>query len=92
MRVYAITYDLNRPGQKYELLYQAIKNLGTHWHFMQNTWLVCTALSAAEVRDHLARYVDSNDKLFVAKVTEAAWQGFDDNGNRWIKQQVEAAA
>lgn len=34
---YLITYDLNRPRQDYQGLYQAIKQIG-HWrHALQNT-------------------------------------------------------
>lgn len=91
MRAYLITYDLNRPGQNYDVLFAALKNIGTHWHFMQNAWIVQTQLSAEQVRDNLARYIDRNDKLWVSLITEAAWRGLSDDGNRWIQRAVQAA-
>ena len=29
--IYAINYDLKRPGQNYELLYGAVKSCGAWW-------------------------------------------------------------
>ncbi len=90
MKVYLITYDLNRPGQKYDLLYQAIKGY-THSHFMQNAWIIHTNQAASEVRDHLQAHIDTNDKLFVSQVREAAWKGLDPDLSTWIIQEVAAA-
>lgn len=35
--IYAINYDLKRPGQNYEKLYEAIKSCGTWWHYLGST-------------------------------------------------------
>ncbi len=44
--IYAINYDLKRPGQDYKALYEAIKTCGDWWHYLGSTWLVDTSLSA----------------------------------------------
>ena len=33
--IYAINYDLKRPGQNYEALNNAIKNCGDWWHYLR---------------------------------------------------------
>ena len=38
--IYAVNYDLKRPGQNYEALYVAIKGCGVWWHHLGSTWLV----------------------------------------------------
>jgi hypothetical protein len=44
--IYAINYDLKRPGQNYAGLHAAIKELGPWWHYLDSTRLVETRLSA----------------------------------------------
>lgn len=91
-KTYIIGYDLMRPGQSYDSLFEAIKSYRTHWHMLDSTWLIRTARSAAEVRDHLMQHIDGNDKLIVARLSgEAAWYGFSDDGSNWLKQQLQAA-
>src|SRR5690606_8277563 len=51
--IYAINYDLKRPGQNYDELHKAIKNLGDWWHYLGSTWLVDTNLNAKGVWDRL---------------------------------------
>ena len=46
--IYAINYDLKRPGQNYTGLYTAIKHLGSSWwHYLGSTWLIETHLTSA---------------------------------------------
>lgn len=88
MALYLVTYDLNRPGQDYQELYDRIKQCGNAWHGMQNTWFVETTKSAAQIRDHVGPALDRGDKLFVSRVQEAAWQGFADDGTSWIRAKA----
>lgn len=48
--IYSINYDLKRPGQNYEALYEAIKSCGAWWHHLGSTWLVDTNLNAKGIR------------------------------------------
>ncbi len=79
--IYAINYDLKRPGQNYEALYEAIKNCGSSWwHFLGSTWLVDTSLDAKGVWDRIAPHVDNNDFFLVIGVTRD-YQG-------WLPQEA----
>eukprot|EP01133_Synstelium_polycarpum_P023115 gene23115-27715_t len=64
-----IAYDLNSPGQKYDDLIAAIKDLGAWWHHLDSTWLVKTTLSTSALRDSLKKHIDSGDELLVVDVT-----------------------
>lgn len=75
MKSIIIEYDLRAPGRDYTSLYSAIKGYGIYDHITESTWFIKTDASCVQVRDHLAAYIDSNDRLFVATLTgEAAWR------------------
>ncbi|MEQ1712363.1 MAG: hypothetical protein ABL908_13315 [Hyphomicrobium sp.] len=67
--IYAINYDLKKPGQDYADLHDAIKSCGDWWHFLGSTWLVDTSLNAQGVWQRLAPLVDGNDIVLVIGVT-----------------------
>jgi hypothetical protein len=91
LKTYMIGYDLNRPGQGYKDLIEAIKGLGAWWHCLDSTWLIRTAKSAVEIRDALKPYLDANDELLVAKLNgESAWTGFDATCSKWLKDNIAA--
>lgn len=83
--MYLITYDLNSPGQNYEALYNAIKELG-HWrHALQNTWFVESNYSAGQIRDHLKKVVDSGDAIFVCEI-KGDWAAYGVTAASWLNE------
>jgi hypothetical protein len=93
MAAYLIGYDLNRPGQDYQQLFEAIKSLtGTHWRLLDSTWIIQHNGPATVIRDFIQQHIDSNDKLLVVKLSgEAAWYGFTQKGTEWLKSVLGAA-
>lgn len=87
-----IGYDLNRPGQRYDDLIDAIKSLGTWWHHLDSTWIVDTSLGASQVRDRLSRTIDAGDELLVVDVTNRNWasRGLPQPANTWLSLHVAA--
>ncbi|MFF0595924.1 CRISPR-associated protein Cas2 [Streptomyces antibioticus] len=85
-----IGYDLNRPGQNYKSLHDAIKALGSaHWHILDSTWIVDTQKTCTQARDELKKHIDSNDKLLVVQLTGVgAWTGFTQTGTDWLKSRL----
>ena len=55
---YFITYDLNKAGQDYENVIQAIKSASDGANYQ----------SAQEVSDKITKYLDRNDSLLVIEV------------------------
>lgn len=84
------TYDLNREiyAAKRQALEQAIvKAFPTYWRRLTTTWIVVTPLSAVQVRDWLAQFLDANDELFVADLSSGpiAWSGMDAQAVSWLQ-------
>ena len=68
-----ITADLRRPGQNYDMLYDAIAALPGAFRYQQSSWFAYATGSSVELRNYLGRFIDSNDKLMVARVSDAAY-------------------
>jgi len=88
MPCYIICYDLVAPGRNYDQLYSAIKTY-TRWAYVnQSVWAVVTDKSAVAIRDHLAQYIDANDRIFIVKSgVEAAWRNVICK-NEWLKENL----
>lgn len=83
--LYLVCYDLNSPGQDYSELHEEIKSYGTWWHHLDSTWIIKSSKSAAEIRDHLANYIDSNDELLIVMFGSSwAGRGLPKKGYDWL--------
>ena len=78
--IYAINYDLKKPGQDYNDLYEAIKSCGVWWHYLGSTWLVDTSMTAQGIWQKLEPCIDRNDRVLVIGVTRD-YQG-------WLSQDA----
>jgi hypothetical protein len=84
--VYLITYDLNKSGQNYDGLYDAIKKIGKWWHYLDSTWLVETNMTSGQISEILLKEIDKNDRLLIIRVaadhagwlTQKAWDWLND--------------
>lgn len=91
MTAILITYDLNKPGQNYDALYEEIKNLGaTWWHYLDSTWIVAGAsLTAENVSQKLSKHCDKGDRLLCLNITGDSSQGLlTQDAWDWIKKYV----
>jgi hypothetical protein len=87
MAAFIVTCDLNRPGGDYVDLIAALKSYPNSWHYQEACWIVGPAESAYAVADHLNRFLDKTDGLFVQRLTEdsACW-GFGEAAAKWVAQ------
>ena len=87
MKTYMITYDLYKPIQNYNELYDGIKQIGDGWlHPLNNIWLVVSAMNASAIRDRLTAHIDSNDKLLVMELgPDWASLNLGKPANDWLK-------
>jgi len=85
MNTLCVCYDLNKPGQDYTELCQAIKAYGIYWHYLDSTWFIVTSKTPEQVRDQLAGLIDSGDELLVFNVgTLWAGHGFKKQAYEWL--------
>jgi hypothetical protein len=90
MNTLLVGYDLNKPGQDYSGLIEALKSHGTWWHHLDSTWLVKTAKTASKLRDELTELIDASDELLVINVSGDLWAtaGLEKRANDWLQEQV----
>ena len=60
-----IAYDLFRPGQNYDDVKDAIRNLGLWWQAQYSLFYVHTQYSPREAFARIHAVMDSNDRLAV---------------------------
>ncbi len=90
--IYSITYDLKKPGQDYNGLYEAIKGCGDWWHYLESTWLVDTTLDANGIWNRLSPHVDKNDHVLVIGVTKDYQGWLSNEAWDWLHNRRSRAA
>jgi len=90
--IYAVNYDLKKPGRDYTGLYEAIKSCGAWWHYLGSTWLVDTSLDAQGVWDRLAPHIDGDDSVLVIGVTDDHQGWLPKKAWDWINSRRRRAA
>lgn len=90
--IYAINYDLKRPGQDYSGLYEAIKSCGAWWHYLGSTWLVDTTLNASSIWERIRQHIDQNDRVLVIGVTQEYEGWLPKDAWNWINSRLGRAA
>ena len=86
---YLVSYDLDKPGQDYPRIISELERLGGI-KILYSEWIVRVSWTAAELRDHLRNFIDSNDMLLVVALTgEAAWTTLMVSNDRF-KQSIAA--
>jgi len=69
-----VSYDLMAPGQHYKKVADAIKSLGEWTKVLESLWYVCTERTLEDATAAIWTSMDSNDKLFVTEISNAAWR------------------
>lgn len=85
--IYAVNYDLHKPGQNYDALFEAIKGCGTWWHYLGSTWLVDTSLTGQGIWDRISKHVDKNDTVLVIGVTRDCQGWLPQDAWDWINSR-----
>ena len=74
--IISISYDLNRPGQNYQDLYNTIKQATSWAHPLESLWFIQTQESVNDLSEKLLRQIDQNDHLFLVDITGQPRQGW----------------
>jgi iron-sulfur cluster repair protein YtfE (RIC family) len=75
MAVYQIVYDLNRPGQNYPELIEALKGVDSI-HPQYSMWLVNVNQTIDSLTQALMAHIDANDRLFVSVIVKGGWRHY----------------
>ncbi len=71
--LYIVSYDLNDPGQDYPKLITELEKLGAKRILFSQWGVRKTNTTAAKLRDHLSKFIDSNDRLLVISAESGSW-------------------
>lgn len=90
MTAILLTYDLKKPGQDYGALHDAIKSLGTWWHYLESTWIVSApGLTPQRTFEVVRPHLDTTDHLLALDVSHDAHQGWLPTAAwEWINQHL----
>jgi len=81
-----VSYDLNRPGQKYPELFAAIENLGSVQKILKSAWLVDSTLKTADIFQRLWATMDATDHLFVNELTTDWKEHVGPKATEWLER------
>ncbi|ELV7515517.1 hypothetical protein QMU85_000472 [Photobacterium damselae] len=90
MKVYCVSYDLNKSGQNYNDLYDEIKSSPGWCHILDSTWLISTSETASQLSERLLKNIDDNDELLVIKVSRDYSGWLSKTTWSWIDQHVNS--
>lgn len=84
-----ISYDLYAPGQNYELVIAAIKELGSWAKIHKSFWYVNSLYTATQACTHVWNVMDGNDTIYVVDATNdtASWQNLSDEVQTHIQRE-----
>ena len=66
MRIVLITLDFDSNASHAEV-FEAVRGLGSWWHYMKWTWLVYTAKTVDEVQDILTPVMKSKGRMLIVE-------------------------
>ena len=90
MGLLLVAFDLTKPDQDSTGLIERLKSVGPWWHGLESIWIVRTELTTVQLRDALAPYLDSSDRLLVLDVTgdAGAWWNVSKKTSDWLLEQL----
>lgn len=78
MALYLLTYDLRKEGQDYKSLYDELKKFNAV-RILESVWCFNRFNTNAEgLRNYFKQFIDENDGLFVAEITD--WASYNVEG------------
>ena len=79
MKTFLISYDLGVPetSDDYRRLINEIKSYPGWAKPLQSVWFIKTVKGVGEVRTHLQKFIDTNDRLLVMDVTASGWSSYN---------------
>ena len=83
-----ITYDLNKPGQNYNDLYEEIKTAGTWWHHLDSTWIIDTHLSPNDWNERLRKHMDDNDNVLIIEICKNYQGWLPEDAWKWLRERT----
>lgn len=85
---YMLSYDLNSPGQKYDKVFEIIKEFGSYIKLQKSFWLIRTNLTPQQMTDKLNTVLDNNDSLFICEIVKNYQGRATEDDWKFIKETI----
>lgn len=73
MKTFLVNYDLMAPTKNYQLLLNELRRLNGR-RVLLSTWTLPSWMSTTQLCEHLSQFIDSNDRIFVTRLTDWAYE------------------
>ncbi|HRH95221.1 MAG TPA: hypothetical protein PLB55_04770 [Prosthecobacter sp.] len=89
MTCYIVTFETKSEVSR-QRVKDRLKQFGRFCPIHKYCWAILTEQSAKEVRDEVAKSIDTGERIFVIRSgTEAAWKNsFGEKNNAWLKKNL----
>ena len=88
MAVYNVSFQLRVSAKRYEGLYREIK-MTACLRILDSTWLISTKESVLQLFDRLSKEIESDDSLFISKVSRFEYEGrLGEHCWDWLRERV----
>ena len=87
-RVLLVTYDLKTVGRDYKPFFEALKQQGHWWHYLEAAWLIHTSKGPKDVYNAIVTNITTSDRLLVIEVKRPYWGYMAQEAWDWIEQRL----
>lgn len=85
---YLVSYDLRRPVEQYQPLFNELKNSHRWWHYLTSTWIVLRYETLAELGPKLRPLIFQDDRLLILPAKGPAEGWLAEDAWKWIGTNV----
>lgn len=85
--IYIITYDMNTNHPNYDKVSTAIQSLGQAVPAFKSVWLLDSQYDANQVFEAVGCYLQHDNRLFVAEITDNSMGWIDQPASFWLSQK-----
>ena len=83
MAVFLVSYDLNKQGQNYTNLINAIKTYDAYIKCLHSQWLI----SISSIYEYLKSKIDNNDFLLITPIVQPFYATLQSDVISWLKHE-----
>ena len=87
MAVFLVSYDLNKQGQNYTNLINAIKTYDAYTKCLHSQWLISTNDNIDSVYVYLSNKIDTDDLLLISPIVQPLYATLQSDVISWLKHE-----
>ena len=87
MAVFLVSYDLNKQGQNYTNLINAIRAYDAYIKCLHSQWLVSANDNIDSVYVYLSNKIDNNDLLLITPIVQPFYATLQSDVISWLKHE-----